>query len=161
MRVTPECADWNRRMAAQWTARAAVLREQPDRGSQTIAGALERISASLLAEVPAAVDVVHLPAVDAPAQAPDVDQWRARLAACQPYRCPRSGVMFNQGGIMDRLRERLQARIDGCPVSSHGSQHILTAPTARPAARPTEFAPPPEVVPFTMGPQTDMFGLLG
>ena len=52
-------------MAAQWTARAAVLRTQPDRGSQTIAGALERISASLLAEVSAAASVAHVAALAA------------------------------------------------------------------------------------------------
>lgn len=143
-------------MAAQWTARAAVLREQPDRGSQTIAGALERISASLLAEVPAAASVapVATRAADPVAISHDTD-WPRHLAACQPYRCDRTGVMINEGAIMDRLRARLLARIEGRPF-------VTEIVSASPAAAPVmSFAPPPEVVPFTMGPQTDMFGLLG
>lgn len=148
-------------MAAQWSARAAVLRLDPDRGSQTRAGALERISASLLAEVPAAAAITP----PAPAEAPrlaaaivhDADYWRGHLAACQPYRCAKSGVMFNEGPIMDRLRARLLARIEGRPVAA-----IDVAPASTAAAAPiASFAPPPEVIPFTMGPQTDMFGLLG
>ncbi len=155
--MTPECADWNRRMAAEWTARAAELRQQQDRASQTIAGALERISASMMAEVSAAAQT--RPAAScgaAPAVERDVDYWRAALVRCQPYRCAKTGIMFNEGEIMDRVRARIQAKIDGRPMPPIGA--AVTTPAA---ARVPDFAPPPEVVPFTMGPQTDMFGLLG
>lgn len=155
MRVTPECASWNTRMADQWRARAAVLRQQPDKGSQTIAGVLERVSASMLAEVSAAA--VQRAPIAVPAATHDADFWSAHLAACQPYRCPRTGVMINEGEIMDRVRERLRARIDGRPLPLRDQMPSVSVP----AAPEPVFAPPPEVIPFTMGPQTDMFGMLG
>lgn len=144
-------------MAAKWSARAAELRLQQDRTSQTIAGALERISASMMAEVSAAAE--QSPPAMAPRPDPtvvrDADYWRAALVRCQPYRCPSTGIMFNEGEIMDRVRARIEALIEGRPLPPIGA-------VGRPAAaRVQEFAPPPEVVPFVMGPQTDMFGLLG
>lgn len=159
MCVTPECADWNMRMAAKWTARAAELRLLQDRCSQTIAGALERISASMMKDVSAAAPsrpVVPSGGAPAPAVERDADYWRAALVRCQPYRCAKTGIMFNEGEIMDRVRARIQAKIDGRPMPPIGAS--VPSPAA---ARAPDFAPPPEVEPFTMGPQTDMFGMLG
>ncbi|MGW8134190.1 hypothetical protein ACWGNZ_00930 [Sphingomonas zeae] len=146
-------------MAARWSARAAVLRAEPDRGSQNIAGALERISGSMMADVSAAgvQPRAALPIKSAPTVIRDADYWSAALVRCQPYRCPTTGIMFNEGEIMDRVRARIAALRDGRPVPPIGAP--VSSTTA--AARVPEFAPPPEVVPFTMGPQTDMFGMLG
>ncbi|WP_267433800.1 hypothetical protein [Sphingomonas sp. GM_Shp_1] len=142
-------------MADRWRARAAVLRQQPDKGSQTIAGVLERVAAGMLAEVSAAA--VEPAPIAVPATTHDADFWSAHLAACQPYRCPRSGVMINEGEIMDRVRERLRARIDGRPLpQGRQTTSVLVSAASEPV-----FAPPPEVIPFTVGPQTDMFGMLG
>lgn len=105
--MTPDARGWHIRMADRWQRRAAELRADPGRCAQVRAAVLEGIVADLRARLAAA----PLPAAApiAPAEQPkDADFWRKHLAGCQPYRCPTTGVMFNNCDLSARLRAKLE-----------------------------------------------------
>lgn len=151
--MTPDSRDWHVRMADRWQGRAAELRADPGRCAQMRAAVLDSIVADLRARLAAAPLPAAAPiAPIVPAGEPkDADFWRKHLAGCQPYRCPKTGVMFNNCDLSARLRAKLEARIAGLP------DPVFSDAIAPPAPPPIRIEPPPEPIPFRAGPQLDMF----
>ncbi len=148
--MTPDNRAWHVRMADRWQGRAAELRGDPGRCAQVRAAVLDSIVADLRARLAAALPPAAAPI--APAEEPkDADFWRKHLAGCQPYRCPTTGVMFNNCDLSARLRAKLEARIAGLP------DPVFPEASVAPAPPPIRIEPPPEPIPFRAGPQLDMF----
>lgn len=146
---------WVRKVAPVWLGRAQALEERwiggdrAERGLLQRAGALRQIVAAMEAEIAGA---------SAPA-----DRGTAAYIALCTERVARAGprlfegVVINDGVISWRLRAHWMAELErlGAPI-----------PPLRPFPMPAELMPgaaiapvlpPPEAIPFTAGPQMEMF----
>lgn len=149
--MTPSAVAWREQMIAKWSVRAGELRLVADALSQNKAAGLEWVIAGLredLGDVDAPIAAPAQAADDVPSA--DIERLRRILTSSMPYRCPKLGIMINDGPIMDAVRARLQVRVDGAAFVPSISL-VETTPTI-------DVAPPAEVVPFRMGPQISLFG---
>jgi hypothetical protein len=144
--MSPGRRQWVTMMIERWGARAAelrVLQEGGGRGLDQRATAVEDLVAALQRELDASPEPA--PVAAAPPEA-ELAELERRLARCQPYMHPIARVMINTGEIIDRHRHGLAVRI-----AELRGEDPPPAPVVAP--KPPMFMPPPEVVPFTMGPQ--------
>lgn len=141
--MTPAAIEWNERMAARWSTRAAELRASADPAAQSIAAGLEWTVAGMRRDLAAVLPEALAPRPNAtPTARSDVGEIQRHLAAIMPRFDATLGVTINAGPIMDAVRARLQARLGGV---------AYLPPPVLP------ISPPAEVVPFAMGPQLALF----
>lgn len=141
--LTPASIAWHQEKIALWSARAADLRAAGGRADANRALGLEWIVRGMVAALAAS----H-PAVGAGGGT--IARLEARLAACQPHHYAGTTVTVGAGPIMDAVRRDLRARL----ADLRGEP--LPEPPAQPL--PPVLLPPAEPVPFTAGPQLDLFG---
>lgn len=148
--MTPDCRRWTERMADQWSARAAVLQEDPGATAAQLmrAACLEDLARDLRARLAAAGPVVVPSAEEAQRAA-----WAADLAAIQPYMHPDYRIMFNAGPIMDSVRWRIEERL-GLPRSAATGKARVRHKWEDAAMT----APANDPEPFTAGEQIGLFG---
>ena len=148
-RLTAAAIDWNQRHIALWAARADERRALGGRHALNIARGLDMVvngmRAALGAEQPAEAAAPSAPSVEA-----QIERLEARLAVCQPGLYPGTTIVTGTGPIMDALRDSLRARI-----AALRGEPLPAAP--QPTAQPI-ILPPAEALPFTTGPQLDLFG---
>lgn len=141
--------DWTERMIAQWSARAAVLQDDPGASAAQLlrAACLEDIVRDLRGRLAAA----------GPAPSSD-EAGRARLladlAAIMPYAHPTvAGVMMNAGPIMAGVRNRLRAQLG---LADREPEAV--APVAPRWADAPMVPPANDPEPFEAGEQMGLFG---
>lgn len=149
--MSPGRRAWIEKMVPLWSERVAMLRRieaVADAGAAARAGAIEQIVAGMRAELAVA-----------PAAEPARDPREADLAAaleslriCQPYFHPEWQIMVGNTHFLDRPREAAARKIEALGGSIPEGWIIYWQ---KPKAAP--LPPPPEPVPFTVGPQMDLF----
>lgn len=147
--LTAAAIDWNRRHIALWSACADERRAQGGRLALNIARGLDMVVNGMRAAL-GAEQAGEAAAPSAPSVEAQIEHLEARLAVCQPGLYPGTTIVTGTGPIMDALRDSLRARIatlrgEPLPAASH------------PAPK-TIILPPAEALPFTTGPQLDLFG---
>ena len=145
--LSPNAVAWNREHADLWSARADELRAAGGVLNNNKAAALDLVVRGLLAAIPAepaANEANHDTVVE-------LARLEARLAVCQPCLYPGTTIMLGVGPIMDAVRQDIRDKI----------AHLRGEPVApRPVVAPAiVVTPPPEAIPFTAGPQLDLFGV--
>lgn len=147
--LTAAAIDWNRRHVALWSACADERRAQGGRLALNIARGLDMVVNGMRAALGAdQADAAAEPS--APSLEAQIERLEARLAVCQPGLYPGTTIVTGTGPIMDALRDSLRARIAvlrGEPLPA------APQPTPKPVILPLA-----EVLPFTTGPQLDLFG---
>lgn len=136
--MTPGERDFLERHIALWGAKAAELRRRSDKHSYNRALGLQMIVDPMIARL------AQAPAIS-PVDA-EIAALEARLAKIQPR--IQWGVMVADGEIMDRVRWRLACKIAALRCEPMPPEPVPPAPVI--------IAPPPDPVPFTMGPQMDL-----
>ena len=156
--MTPDHRAWTEAMIAQWSARAAVMQEDP----QATAGQLLRAACleDVVARLRRLLAASPPPAPISPDEA-RIAQLEADQLACRPYLHPVYRIMFNEGPIMARVRANILTKLGRDDEAAELRAAADEMDRSKGRARPTDIvmAPPandPE--PFTAGPQMDMFG---
>lgn len=147
--MTPGRRAWIEKVAPVWAERAAALRRieaAADAGAAARAGAIEGIVAGLLAELAAAPEDVADDRAAALAEAME------SLRVCQPYFHAEWGVMVGNTHFLDHPREAAARKIEALGGTIPEGWIIYWVEPEKSAP-----PPPPEPIPFTAGPQMEMF----
>ena len=148
-RLTAAAIDWNQRHIALWSARADERRALGGRHALNIARGLDMVVNGMRAAL-GADQAAEAAAPSAPSVEAQIERLEARLAVCQPGLYPGTTIVTGTGPIIDALRDSLRARI----AALRGEPRpAAPQPTPKPI-----ILPPAEALPFTTGPQLDLFG---
>jgi hypothetical protein len=145
--LTSEAIAWNREHAAMWEARADERRAAGGVLNTNIAAALHLVVRDMRAAIAAAT-------LAAPVERDivgEVEQLEAQLAAWQPGTYPGTDIMVRVGPISDGVRHDIRCKIAALTGEALPAEPVIAIPPV--------IVPPAEAMPFTAGPQLDLFGI--
>lgn len=147
--LTSDAIAWNRKHIALWSARADEHRARGGLHALNLAHGLDMVVAGMRSALAGVADAAPAPQATQPYD-DQIARLEARLAACQPCLYPGTDIMTGLGPIMDNVRHNLRVKI-----AMLRGEAIPEAPAP---ALPPVILPPAEALPFTAGPQLDLFG---